>query len=211
MATTVGQPSPGSVWSAVFGEALASPGCRKRNKKLNDLTPSGEHLSDTSAAWLAKHQTKAQGRLERKVASRLVNLRRERKAGNGGDAAISGARIVPLPVRAWAGRRPSLVSGKEPQVLAFDMDVLVERYRESIWEREVTTRARSGLIAALIGLRERFLLCAFCRALPKEAADLLSVLQRKGFAFDYAYAVPPASARSLEAPVLDGASMRLLR
>lgn len=158
--------SPNSLWTSIFGEALSSsPGTRRRNKQINDLTPGGHHLSDKSAAWLARHQTKAQSRLERKVASKLE--RRPPKAGNAAGGCTS---LIPIAVRGWPGRMPPQAQrGREPQVICFEMDVLAERYRESLWDRQLMTTARPGLIRAAGRLRERFLLCALVHAPVGEA------------------------------------------
>ncbi len=203
------QQSASAEWNGVFGEALSSPGSRRRNKKLTSRTPTGTHMSNEAAAWLTRHQNKAQGRLERKVASRLANLRRQPKAG---DAGASPSSIVPLALRGWPGRMPPLATrGREPQVVVFDMDVLAERYRESLWSRQLTTSARPGLLAAGARLRERFLLCVLCRSPLTEATELVRALYDKGLSFDYAYALPPSGGRANGTPVLDDEAMRLLR
>ena len=207
--------SPSSVWSSVFGEALTeqfSPGQRRRNRKINDYTPSGMHLSDAATSWLSRHQNKVQNRLERKVASRLVHIRRRPKASHTDSARAS---LVPLPLRGWPGRMPPLACrGKEPQVVAFEVDVLAERYRESLWDRHLSTTARPGLVHAIAKLRERFLVCAVSRAPVAEAMELIKALQEKGLTFDFSYALPPPaqSGRAFgSTPYLDVASMRLLR
>jgi len=192
-------------WNGVFGEALSSPGTRRRNKKLLSRTPNGEHMTNAAAAWLSRHQNKAQGKLERKVASRLAT--RQPKAADAGPSSI-----VPITLRSWPGRMPSQATrGREPQVVVFDMDVLAERYRESLWGTELMTSARPGLLAAAARLRERFLLCVLCRSPVPEAIELVRALYDKGLGFDYAYALPPSSGRAHATPVLDVEAMRLLR
>jgi len=208
-------PSASTEWNGVFGEALDSPGTKKRNKKLTTRTPTGMHLSDESSSWLQRHQNKAQGRLERKVATRL--LAQGRRPPKAGDSDAAGGSILPIALRGWPGRMPSMAArGKEPQVVVFDMDVLAERYHESLWGRQLTTSARAGLLTAGARLRERFLLCVLCRAPLGEATELVKALYDKGLSFDYAYALPPPSGhaqtcRAQGSPVLDADAMRLLR
>ena len=52
---------------------------------------------------------------------------------------------------------PLAERGSEPQVLAFELDVLAERFRASLFDKSLHTAARPGLIEAGQRLRERFL------------------------------------------------------
>ena len=207
----------GAAWSQIFGDAFESPNNRRRNKRITNLTPEGTHLAVDSAAWLARHQTKAQSRLERKCAARLVKLRHAPKAGGSGASTARPERIdsgIGIPVA--APRMPPLAErGTEPQVLAFELDVLAERFRESLFDKTLHTSARPGLIEAGKRLRERFLLCALSRAPAAEATELLTALHERGLPFDYAFALPPppggGRAYAHASPVLDAEAMRMLR
>ena len=214
--------SPSTQWSNVYANALSSPDNAKRNRevalrnrKLTALTPEGTRLNATAQAWLARHQEKAQTKLEKRHASRLVQLRHLPKPP--GAESASGAvtaRPESLAMRVPHARMPPLAErGTEPQVLAFDLDVLAERVRESLFEKAVSTAARPGLVEAGLRLRERFLLCALSRAPAPEANELLSSLMDRGLAFDYAFALPPPAhlGRTLASPVLDADSMAMLR
>ena len=56
------------------GRKLDGPGSQngRRNRRITSTTPGGEHLAETSQAWLLRHQEKAQNRLVTRTASRLV-------------------------------------------------------------------------------------------------------------------------------------------
>ena len=230
--------SPGTAFHKIFGEALGftSPGSRRRtkkddpNKRLHALTPEGTHLDDESQAWLQRHQEKAQSRLERKVAARLAKAPASARSTTGSSAAPnsgagssaapnSGGNRAPLQclLRSSASRMPPLTErGTEPQVLLFDMDVLAERYRQTLWDRSLCTTARPGLVEASKRLRERFLFCALSRTSSAEALDLLAALHERGLSFDFAFALPPPegkgrTAAAAASPLLDVESMRVLR
>jgi hypothetical protein len=206
--------SVGTIWTSVFGEALtnvSSPGARRRNRKLHALTPEGTHLDVESTAWLTRHQEKAQTRLERKVERKMVHLRKPHKA----DGAATG-NVGPLQcLVSGTERMPTYAErGSEPQVVAFELDALAERYRESLWERDLRTLARPGLVEAGKRMRERFLLCALSRAPAADTLELLALLRERGLVFDFAFALPPpAGGRAAVglSPVLDFDTMRSLR
>ena len=152
----------------------------------------------------------SRGTRTRHKESSSVRLHRGSQRDPTADAGPSS--IVPITLRSWPGRMPSQATrGREPQVVVFDMDVLAERYRESLWGTELMTSARPGLLAAAARLRERFLLCVLCRSPVPEAIELVRALYDKGLGFDYEYALPPSSGRAHATPVLDVEAMRLLR
>ena len=184
----VDAPSPGTGWQSVFGDAF-SPTARRRNKKLTQYTPDGNHLAAQS--WLARHQEKAQNKLERKVQTRLVKLRHVPKPGDGGGSGAASALPLRIGNAACPRMPPRAERGAEPQVLAFELDVLAERFRESLFDKHLCTSARPGLVEAGQRLRERFLLCALSRAPAHEATELLSTLHDRGLTFDYAFTLPP--------------------
>ena len=242
--------SPGTAFHRVFGEALgfSTPGSRRRNKKLHALTPEGTHLDAESQAWLQRHQEKAHARLERRVVSKLaVQLKRHPppKESTAGDTEFAsgyapsfasassktGSFSSSSSSSSWAPQRllrpsaprmpPKAERGTEPQVLLFELDVLVLRYRESLWDKEDLTAARPGLVEAFLRLRERFLLCAVARSPVPAALDLLAMLVDRGLTFDFAVALPPPegspgsikghAAGADRCPVLDAEGMRVLR
>lgn len=203
-------PSPASVWTQVFGEAFASPGNRRRNRKLHSFTPEKTHLSDASSEWLERHQCKAQNKLEKKQALKRLpkavdKITTETAADPPQSLIASGANRMPLHAE----------RGMEPQVLAFELDVLAERYRESLWDRTECISARPGLIEAFRRLRERFLLCALSRAPTADASNLLAALHDRGLTFDFAFALPTATSGRCggtgTAPLADSEAMRMLR
>lgn len=228
------QHSPATSFQRIFGEALgfSSPGFRKNNRRLH-WTPGGEHLGEESIDWLQRHQEKAQTRLERKMAAKTKTVYiapnadapasargRSDAGGASSSAAVSNGvlqQLLPLGSSNSVPRMPPLAErGTEPQVLIFEMGVLVERYRATLWDSSLCTAARPGLIDAGRRLRERFLLCAISRAPEAEAVDLLAALRERGLEFDYAFIVPPPEARGRTAsasasPLLGEDSMRVLR
>ena len=79
MPATGAAASPATLWSSVFGDALtgfASPGARRRNRKIFCVTPEGTNLSESSKSWLQKHQDKVQSRLDKKAERLRVQLLR---------------------------------------------------------------------------------------------------------------------------------------
>lgn len=221
------QLSPATNFQRLFGEALgySSPGFRRNNKKLH-WTPGGEHLGEDSREWLQRHQEKVQSKLERKVAGKMRTIYAEPACGDapasarsttGESSTLTNGVLQQLASTGGVTRMPPLTErGTEPQVLIFEMDVLAERYRATLWDSSLCTVARPGLIEAGRQLRERFLLCAISRASKPDALDLLAALNERGLAFDYSFVVPPPSGRGRAAaagasPLLDEQSMAVLR
>ena len=218
MPATGAAASPATLWSSVFGDALtgfASPGARRRNRKIFCVTPEGTNLSESSKSWLQKHQDKVQSRLDKKAERLRVQLLRQPKSDGVERSGAQTARPQQL-VGAAAPRMPPLAErGTEPQIVLFELEVLAERYRESLWDRHETTFARPGLVDAGHRLRERFLLCAVSRSSQAEMLELLATLRERGLGFDYAFALPPTGGggrvAAAQSAALDAESLRALR
>ena len=205
------QLSPATNFQRLFGEALgySSPGFRRNNKSCTD--------SGRRAPWrglarvLQRHQEKVQSKLERKVAGKMRTIYAEPACGDapasarsttGESSTLTNGVLQQLASTGGVTRMPPLTErGTEPQVLIFEMDVLAERYRATLWDSSLCTVARPGLIEAGRQLRERFLLCAISRASKPDALDLLAALNERGLAFDYSFVVPPPSAAGALRPL----------